>query len=82
MAACDAPEGEPGASKEAKTHEGYIGVFGAGWEVKALRGAEGVQDGGEDRLIDSEGYADGKGGFGIGLGGAHEVAACCFSAAF
>jgi len=76
MAAGDAPEGKPGASEEAETDEGYVSVFRAGGEVETLRGAEGVQDGREDGLVDSEGYTDGQGGFRIGLGGRHEEVCC------
>ena len=59
MAAGEASESKPGASEEAETDQGYIGVFGAGGEVEALRRAEGVQDRGEDGLVDAECYADG-----------------------
>jgi hypothetical protein len=59
MAAREAAEGQPGASDDAETDEGHVGVLGAGGEVEALRGAEGVQDGGEDGFVDSEGYTDG-----------------------
>jgi hypothetical protein len=59
MAAGEAAESEPGASEEAETDEGYVGVFRAGGEVEALRGAEGVEDGGEDGLVDAKRDADG-----------------------
>src|SRR6266700_6948102 len=93
MAACEAAEGEPGASEEAKADQGYIGVLGTGGEVETLRGTEGVEDGGEDRLVDTKGDADGEGGLRVGHLLAQAEAdrgsgclscclSCCLSAAF
>jgi hypothetical protein len=47
MTASDAAEGEPGASQEAEADEGDVRVFGAGGEIEALGGAEGVEDRGD-----------------------------------
>ena len=54
MAAGEAAEGQPGASNEAETDEGDVGVFGAGGQIEALGRAEGVQDRGEHGLVDTE----------------------------
>jgi hypothetical protein len=59
MAAGETAESQPGASKETETDQGYVGVLGTSGEIEALRRAKSVQDGGEDGLVDSEGYADG-----------------------
>jgi len=48
MTAGDAAESKPGASEETEANEGNVGVFGAGGEVEALGGAEGVEDRGDD----------------------------------
>ena len=80
--------GGPARSLEdAETDEGDVGVLGAGGEIEALRRAEGVEDRGQDGLVEPEGDADGEGGLGVGhrfrrygvVGGAE---LCCFSAAF
>jgi hypothetical protein len=44
MAAGDSAEGQPGTSDNTETDESDIGVFGAGGEIEALGGAEGVKD--------------------------------------
>jgi hypothetical protein len=59
MAADEAAESQPGASEEAETNQGYVGVLGAGGEVETLRRAEGVEDGGEDGLVDAVSDANG-----------------------
>lgn len=73
MAAGEPLEREPGAADGAETDHGDVGVFGAGGQVEALRGAEGVQDGRDDGLIGAEGETDGEAGrrwfFGIKVGG-------------
>ena len=68
MAAGEAAEGQPGASKEAETDQGYVGVLGTGGEVEALGWAEYVDDRRQDRLIDSVNDADGQSGLGVGHG--------------
>jgi hypothetical protein len=61
MAAGEAAEGQPGAFEDAEADEGDVGVFRAGREIEALSGAEGVEDRGQDKLIDAIDDADGEG---------------------
>ena len=44
--------------------EGNVGVLGAGREIEALGGADGMRDGGEDALVKEEGEAE-REGFGM-----------------
>src|ERR1700738_623176 len=85
MAAGEAPEGQPGAAEEAETDEGYVGVLRAGGQVETMRGTEGVEDGGENRLVDKVGEADGEGGLRFGhclVDADGEDLPSCFSATF
>jgi hypothetical protein len=82
VTAGEAPEGHPGTADGAETDQSDVGVFGAGGQIEALRGAEGVQDGRNDGLIDAEGEADGETGLGWGVFGhcgqlLDEFGGCC-----
>jgi len=66
MAAGETAKGEPASAKEAEAGEGDVGVLGAGGEIEALRGADGVEDGREDGPVEAVGGADGEGGLGAG----------------
>jgi hypothetical protein len=62
MTAGDPAEGQPGASEDAEANEGDVGVFGAGGEIEALGGAEGVKDRRNDGLVKAVDDTDGERG--------------------
>jgi hypothetical protein len=65
MTAGDPAEGQPGASEDAEANEGDVGVFGAGGEIEALGGAEGVKDRRNDGLVKAVDDTDGERGLRI-----------------
>jgi hypothetical protein len=69
MAAGKTPEGQPGAFENAKANEGDVGVLRAGGKVDALAGTEGMEDRGQNRLIETPGDADSE----AGLRGGHLI---------
>jgi hypothetical protein len=58
MATGETAQGEPGSCDEAEAVQGDVGVLGAGGEIEALRGSDGVGDGREDPLVDEEGETE------------------------
>jgi hypothetical protein len=66
MASGETAEGEPGAFEDAEPNKGDVSVFGAGGQIQALAGAEGVEDRGQDGFVEKVGCADGEGGLRVG----------------
>src|SRR5215469_831939 len=58
MAAEDASEREPGAPEDSEAVQRDVGVFRAGGQVDALRGANGVQQRREERFVGAPSYED------------------------
>jgi hypothetical protein len=65
MAASESAKGQPGTFDDAESDESNIGVFGTSWEIEALRGAKGMEDGRYDGLVETISNADGEAGLGI-----------------
>lgn len=66
MAAGKAAQRHPRAAHRPETDHSNIGILRAGRQIKALRRAEGMQNGRNDGLIDPEGNANGDAGWGFG----------------
>jgi len=66
MATGEAAQRQPRTSKQAETDQRNVGVLRTGGQVEALRGAEGVQDGRDHGLVNTEGNADNELGLGVG----------------
>jgi len=65
MTAGDPAEGQPGASEDAEANEGDVSVFGAGGEIEALGGAEGMKNRRHNGLIDAISDPNGEAGLGV-----------------
>src|SRR5580698_606247 len=62
VASSETAEGQPGTFEKAEANQGDVRILGAGGQIKALAGAEGVEDRGQDGFVETVGDADGEAG--------------------